>query len=661
MMIQYNGTQTSASIIIEYIKDLPLSKIRSIKVPARPIPTINIIHLDDYPKANLALSLFTLIMTLYGSLSVVTINLLLCITSLPVYRRAVEALVKEKKFSVDFLDAAAHISAQIIKNYPAVAFMSAIINVGDLLRQKTTDQAKQVLSNLLAFEKDEVWVIRHEKRVKLPVLEINMNDLVIIYPGQVIPIDGAITKGTSSIDQKSLTGESLPVTKTVDDKVYAGTIAIDGVLEIKAERVGQQTSVARVVRVVTEGAKKTSEIEDYARKFGDRLVLPVMGISAAVAAMAGDLSRFTSMVIVDYGTGMRVSAPTAFLSEMIAAARSGILIKGGSSLEKMNKADTIIFDKTGTLTQGAPSIEDVISLDPHFSTQNLVGLAAAAASKFTHPVGLAVFQKAKSMGVFVPDAIEEKYIIGHGVESLVQDHDILFGSEKFMALKEISTQAATKEITSFYEAGKSVLFLAINGKLAGLFSYSDTLRPEAVDVIKALRSNGIKKIIMLTGDSNRVARAIADQLKVDDFISGALPEQKLEFVRDLQNKGHTVVMVGDGINDSPALTLADVGITVRSGVELAKESASVVLMEENLWKIVETFEFAHNAIHLIEQNRKILYVINAGVFAAAGFGLVSPVISSVMSDGASLLATLNSLRPLTLRGPKPPKTPQPAF
>jgi len=304
---------------------------------------------------------------------------------------------------------------------------------------------------------------------------------------------------------------------------------------------------------------------------------------------------------------------------------------------------------TGTVTIGKPCVHDIIPLNPQFSQGDLIRLAATAESKFSHPVASAVLKKAEDMNIEIPEIpIEPNYRIGYGVEARLEGQTVHLGSESFMSKNSIDISQAKKRIDSFYSAGRSVLLLAVNNRLAGLLTYSDILREEAVDVIKNLRSNGIKHVVMLTGDNQRVAATIAEQLGIDEFVAEATPDRKLEYIRILQKKGQTVVAVGDGINDTPALTVADVGMTVKNGVELAKESADVVLMEENLWKIVEAFGFAHKGISLIEQNRNILYVVNAGVFISAAFGILSPVVSSAVSDGASVLATLNSVKPLVL-------------
>ncbi|MBF0252444.1 MAG: heavy metal translocating P-type ATPase [Candidatus Omnitrophica bacterium] len=654
--IKYDDSVTSLLEIKQKIKELSVSAVSAIKVPPMDTELIEIFQLDNYPKTNLAYSLLVLWVSIYGGLSILAINLLLVVGSFPIYRRAAAAIKNEKKLSVDFLDALAHITAQLQQNYPTVAFMSLILSVSDIIREKTAKKAEQTITDLLSFEKDEVWVRRSGKKIKLAVSEVIPGDQVIIHPGEVIPIDGEIIDGASSIDQKSLTGESHPVLKKKGDKIYAGTFVIDGVLEIKAERVGTETSVSKIIQVVTEGAKKSTEIEDYARDFGDKLVLPTLGISGAVAALTGDLSRFTSMVIVDLGTGMRVSAPTAILSYMIASARAGILIKGGKSIETLKKADTIVFDKTGTLTLGDPVINNIIPLNKNISKADIISLSASAENKFNHPVADAIRKMADEMGVKVIESTKAKYDIGHGVECSIKGRAVILGGKKFLIKKRVNfSKDILVKAEKYYSAGFSVLYLAINGELSGLLTYSDILRKESAYVVKELYARGIKKIVMLTGDNQRVAEAIAKEVGIKDFVADALPEEKVEYIKDLQKKGHKVIVVGDGINDSAALTVADVGISVKTGAEIAKASADVILMEENLNKILEVLTFSDNAMKLIEQNKKILYVINSGVFAAAAFGLLSPVLSSALSDGASVISTLNSLKPLSKKRKKSDK------
>jgi len=645
--IRYDVSLVGEESIKHYINDLTVAKILAVRIPPPVLPApMEIFYLDRYPRTNLAVSICTLGLALFARPPLPVLLPLLNIAGFSIYRRALDALIKEKKFSVDFLDSLAHIIAQFQKNYSAVAFMAMIISIGELMRHNTSEKAQRVFTDVLAFAKEKAWVERGGSKVEVPVAAIKKDDLVYIYPGHVVPVDGEVVSGSSMVDQKSLTGESIAVLKSKGEMVYAGTVGLDGLLTVRAQRVGDETSVSRIVQIVVEGARRTTAIEDYARKFGDKLVLPTLAVSGAVAGISGDLRRFTSMIIVDYGTGMRVSAPTAVLSQMIAAAKSGIIIKGGQSIEKMNEADTVIFDKTGTLTLGQPAIHTIVPLARTYSENDLVQLAAAAESKFCHPVAQAVLQKASEMGVDVPEAEEAQYHIGYGVESKVMGKKILLGSQRFLSTKKVETAFALKQVNALQQSGQSVLLLGVNGKLTGLLTYCDALRPEAKEVVQSLRTIGVKKVIMLTGDNRLVAEAISTQLGLDAFVSEALPEQKLKYVKTLKEKGHTVVVVGDGINDSPALTIADVGITVRGGTELAKVSADIILMADDLKKIIETFRFSQKALDLIKENKKIIFALNSIAFAGAALGLISPAITSAISDGASILATLNSLKPL---------------
>jgi heavy metal translocating P-type ATPase len=605
-----------------------------------------LLHFDEHPGVNLVISLFTLSMALSGVLSPIPMNILLVLTSLPVYRRAAETIWKEHKLSVDFLDALAHITAQLQEQYSTVAFMSAILAVGDLIRSRTERKAHRVIADVVSFEQEEAWVRRDGQRQRTRVSELAIDDVVLVYPGHVIPVDGEVVAGTSAVDQAALTGESLPVTKCKQDRVFAGTLALDGVVEVRAERVGFDTSVARLVKAVTEGAKAPTSIEDYGRKFGDALVVPTLGISAVAAVVAQDLQRFTSMIIVDCGTGVRVAAPTAVLAQTIIAARQGVLVKGGQSLERLSEIDTIVFDKTGTLTQGSPAIGDISRFHGTHDPVALLRIAAAAESEFTHPVAQGLAKKARDLGIAVPEAEDVKYHVGFGVAACVEDKRVLLGSARFLARQGVDCSAAVAAVENQQKGGQSALLLAIEGTLSGLFPYADVLRPEAAAVVAALRQEGGQKVVMATGDNHMVARSIARQVGVDDFIAEVLPNEKVAYVERLQAQGHTVAVVGDGINDSPALAIADVGITVCNGVELAKESADVILMQENLWKVVEAFRIAAATMKLIKQDRSILLVANAGVFIVAGLGLLSPAVSSAISDGASIVATLNSIRPL---------------
>jgi Cu+-exporting ATPase len=366
-------------------------------------------------------------------------------------------------------------------------------------------------------------------------------------------------------------------------------------------------------------------------------------------ALARAVISMVAVLIIACPCAMGLATPTAVMVGAGRGAELGILMRGGEALERSHRLTTVVFDKTGTLTIGKPVVHDVISLDKSRTSEDILRLAAAAECEFTHPVALAMVCQARRKGIEVPAVYEVKYHIGRGVEARIGGKKVLVGSEKFMADHRIDISAAQEKRDQWCAIGKSALFIAVTERLAGMISYSDVLREEARETITHLRARGIKKIIMLTGDNPQVAAAIAGELGVDDFVAGILPEEKASYIKNLQGEGHIVVAVGDGINDSPALLAANVGISVVNGVELAKQASDIVLLDENLRKVEEAFAFAASTMGIIKTNRKILYLVNAGVFTAAAFGALSPTLSSAISDGASILATLNSVRPV-LRG-----------
>jgi heavy metal translocating P-type ATPase len=357
--------------------------------------------------------------------------------------------------------------------------------------------------------------------------------------------------------------------------------------------------------------------------------------------------RFLSLVIVDYGTGIRVAAPTAVLSSMTHAARAGIIIKSGAHMERLAQVDTMVFDKTGTLTRGKPAVRDVISYSDHITTSHLLGLAAAAETNLTHPVADALRSKAKELRVNVPACGEIQYRLGLGVEGQVNGYYLHVGNERFMGQNGIRLDAASSDRAALDELGQSCLHIAVDGKLAGLVPYADEIRAESRSVIRRLSALGVKNTIMLTGDSNVVARAVSRRLGVTHHVAEMLPADKADVIQDLRRSGRVVAMVGDGINDSPALSFADVGIAMRHGAEVAHESAHVVLMEDSLRKLVQAVEISRGAVDLIKQNYAIVAGMNTLALALAlPGGLISPVTTALISNGSAILASLNGIRPI---------------
>jgi Cu2+-exporting ATPase len=388
-------------------------------------------------------------------------------------------------------------------------------------------------------------------------------------------------------------------------------------------------------------------MQNHAERLADRLVVPTLGIATGAAVLSADVSRFLSLVIVDYGTGIRVAAPTAVLSSMTHAARDGIIIKSGRHMERLAEIDTVVFDKTGTLTRGTPEVIDVIGYQNFIAGDHLIGLAAAAESRLQHPVADALRRKAVALNVEVPPCEEPRFAVGLGVEGQVNGYYVHVGNERFMHKNGIRVDRAVSDRTRLEEQGYSCLYVATDGALAGLAPYADQVRHESRAIIRQLHALGIRNTVMMTGDNGVVARAVSERLGLARHFSDMLPADKAEIVQLLQEKGHVVAMVGDGINDSPALSFADVGIAMKHGAEVTHESADIVLMEDSLEKLIEAIQISRGAVNLIKQNYAIVTGMNTlALGLALPGGLVSPSLTALISNGSAIIASLNAMRPL---------------
>jgi len=567
----------------------------------------------------------------------------------PIALRAWRVFRREGRLNIDFLDTLAVIASLALGNPMAAAVVVWLIKLGDWIRDLTAAGSRRAISELLEFQSKSAWVVRDGAVVSIPANELKVGDEVVVYPGEMIPVDGEILDGHALIDQKTITGEGLPVTREVGGQAFAATVIRDGQLTIRAARVGADTMAGQIARLVDSAPIGDTRLQNHAERLGDRLVAPTLALASGTAALSGDFNRFLSLVIVDFGTGIRVSAPTAMLSSMTHAARKGVLIKSGHHMERLAEVDTIVFDKTGTLTHGSPTVIDVMAYGRNVTPAHLIGLAAAAETRLKHPVAEALRAKAAALMVNIPTCDETHYRLGLGVEGQVNGYYVHVGNERFMRQSEIAVREAALDRAALDEQGYSCLYVALDGKLAGLIPYADAVRAESRDVLARLKKLGVRETIMLTGDNAVVARAVGRRLGITRQIADMLPADKATAVKDLRRQGKVVAMVGDGINDSPALTYADVGIAMKHGPDVAHESAHVVLMEDSLDKLVQAVEISKEAVSLIRQNYAIVAGMNGLALALAlPSGLVSPVTTALISNGSAILASLNGMRP-TLR------------
>jgi heavy metal translocating P-type ATPase len=586
-----------------------------------------------------------------ASPALIAINVPLMLwNSRPIGKRAWRVLSRERRLNVDFLDVLAIGVSMLQSAFVTAGIVVWLIRLGDWIRDLTAARSKRAVGELLEFQKKMAWVLRNDVVVAVPVFSLVVGDTVVVHSGEMIPVDGEVLTGHASVDQKTITGESLPVSRSEGDVVYAATALAEGYITIRAMRVGNETTAAQIVRMVESAPIGETRMQNHAERFADRLVVPTLSLATVTAVLAADINRFTSLVIVDYGTGIRVAAPTSVLASMTHAARQGILIKSGAHLEKLAEIDTIVFDKTGTLTSGVPQVLDMVCYnEQHLPARKMLGLAAAAESRLQHPVADALRARTTQDEIDVPECHDVSYRVGRGVEAKINGYYLHLGSERFLKECSIDTKLAARDQRDLNERGYSSLMLAIDGVVAGLIPYADQIRPESRQVIQTLHNMGVKNTVMLTGDNGTVARAVSNRLGLSQFVADTLPAGKAEFVQELRRKGHIVAMVGDGINDSPALSYADVGIAMKHGAQVAHESANIVLMEDNLWKLVKAIEISRSGVALIKQNYAIVAVMNTvALLLALPGGLISPEVTALISNGSAIVASLNAVRP-TLR------------
>jgi Cu2+-exporting ATPase len=594
----------------------------------------------------------TLSLLLAFSLHPVAVSLnvpLMLWNAFPIAKRAWRVWNREQRLNVDFLDVLA-VSVSIGQGrLLAGAVITWVICLGDWIRDLTGAGSRRAMSDLLEFRAKTAWVLREGIIVPIPSSQLSIGDTIIVYPGEMIPADGEIIHGEASVDQKTITGESLPITRTKGDAVFAVTVIREGQITIRASRVGSQTIAGQIAELVDAAPVGDTRIQNHAEKFADRLVLPTLALATGTSLLARDLNRFLSLVIVDYGTGIRVAAPTAVLSSMTHAARAGIIIKSGGHMERLAEVDTVVFDKTGTLTHGVPTVVDVISYQRRISADLLLALTAAVEGRLRHPVAEALRAKAQELSVEIPSCDETRLSVGLGVQGQVNGYYLHVGNERFLQQSHIRVNRILGDRTVFDERGYSCLYIAIDGVFSGLVPYADQIRPESAAVIKTLRAMGMRNTIMLTGDNAVVARATAEGLGLTRLYSDMLPADKAEVIQELRRDGNVVAMVGDGLNDSPALSYADVGIAMKYGAEVTQESAQVVLLEDSLWKVVSAIDISRGAVRLIRQNYAIVATLNTAALALALVlpgGLISPVATAMISNGSAILASLNGMRPL---------------
>ena len=552
-----------------------------------------------------------------------------------------------RKLEVEVLDALSITASLLRGDYSTAGSVMFLLTVSSLLEEWTRKKSLDDLARSMALNVDKVWVRTPQGEVLVPLTRVHAGDEAVVRSGNMIPLDGMVLEGEAMVNQAALTGESMPVRKTTGATVYAGTVVEEGECVLVAKAEGGANRYDKIVAMIEESEKLKSGTENRALQLADRLVPWCLAGTVATYAFTRNVTRAISILMVDFSCALKLSMPLAVLSAMRECGEYHITVKGGKYLEALAKADTIVFDKTGTLTRATPQVVQVVPFSG-CEEQEVLQLAACLEEHFPHSMANAVVRAARERGISHEEMHSEvEYIVAHGIASRVGGTRVVIGSAHFIFEDEGCTIPAGEQAKfDALDPQYSHLYLAASGVLAGVICIADPLRPEAAQVLHKLRKLGIAQTVMMTGDSDRTARAIAAQVGVDRCFAEVLPEDKAAFVRDAKAEGHTVVMIGDGINDSPALSAADIGIAIHSGAAIAREIADVTIRADSLEELVTLKAIANALQKRVGSNYRFVLSFNSALILLGALGILPPATSAMLHNLSTLGISLRSMTDL---------------
>ena len=549
------------------------------------------------------------------------------------------------RIEVPVLDATA-IGVSILRgDFSTASSVMFLLGFGEILEDWTHKKSVDDLARSMSLNVSKVWLVTDDTEVQVGTDTIKPGDRVRIHMGTVIPFDGIVTDGEATVNEASLTGESMPVAKHTESYVYAGTVLEEGELTIRVKETSGSTKFEKIVTMIEETEKLKSAVESKAEHLADRLVPYTLAGTALTYALTRNVTKALSILMVDFSCALKLAMPISVLAAIREANAHHITVKGGKFMEAVAEADTIVFDKTGTLTKAQPTVADVVSFNGD-SKEDLLRLAACMEEHFPHSMAKAVMDAAKERGLTHEEMHSKvEYIVAHGISTTVNGRKAIIGSHHFVFEDEkCAIPTGKEEIFKKLPEEYSHLYLGIEGELAAVICIEDPLRPEAPEVIKALRNAGFTQIVMMTGDSDRTAKAIAAKVGVDKYYSEVLPEDKAKFVEEAKAQGRKVLMVGDGINDSPALSAADVGIAISDGAELAREIADITIGADDLSVVVTLKEISNGLMDKIHKNYRRIVGINGSLIALGVTGVIQPTMSALLHNTSTLLIGMDSMK-----------------
>ncbi len=626
----------ASSLVVEYDSELLAPNIIEARVNALDLDGAE--HSEEehqYTKGDVALNVIGILCTLFlpSQLAALSSSIL----TAPALIEGLEQ-VSDKKLSIEVLDAVAIGLSLWRRDYKTAMMTQTLISLGEYLEQETTRNSDKLLADLMQTKDTKVWRVSESGELeKVLSSELCVSDVIEITPGSVIPIDGHITSGTAFINQASLTGESVPVRREEGAVVYAGTTVSDGSIRVHVDKIGSESTTAQIAKMIFDSLSEKSEIQQVTQEMAQRRVKITLAIGSGVFLLTQDLNRVASVFLVDYSCALKLSTPVTFKSIMYRAAQNHILLKGGPAVEQLAQVDTIVFDKTGTLTYGDMEVTDVVSFCPDNSARDILAMCASVEEHSNHPLSQAVVNAAKNNELPHIDHGEVEYIIAHGLKSTVNQHQLVMGSRHFLEEHEhVDFSQYEAQITQYEEMGRHLIFISNQGNLSGMIGLIDHVREEAFEVLQRMKEQGVKRLIMISGDAHAKAEKLATELGLDDFYAEATPNDKATIIEQLCNKGYRVAFVGDGVNDAPALSEAHVGIAMKGGTELARQVSDVVLMKDSLYGLIEARVLATLAMKTIQSNIKITEYVNSGIMVAAAMGWINPTISALLHNGTTL-------------------------
>ena len=567
--------------------------------------------------------------------------------ALPVLKNGIYSLIHNKRPNADTLSSTAIVSSIILGSERTALTIMILEKFAELLTVYTMKKTRGVIKDMLSVGENYVWKQSDDGNTakKVPIEEISKGDFILVQTGEKISVDGTIEKGEAIIDQSAITGEYMPVTKKAGEEVFAGTLLKSGNITVKAEKVGDDRTASRIIKLVEDAAFNKADIQSYADTFSAQLIPLNFLLAGIVYVSTKNLQKALSMLVIDYSCGIRLSTATAFSASINTAAKNGILIKGSNYLEELSRSDTVIFDKTGTITEGKPKIQTLKTFGKNMKDNRMLALAAAAEETSSHPLASAILNEIKNRGLKIPKHKESVIKVARGIETFVNKDIIRVGSLKYMEENDISLEVASDIVKGMQNRGEIVIYVAKNNDLIGVIGVSDPPRENIKKAMNRLRNQGIDDIVLLTGDLRQQAETIASRMSMDRYESELMPEDKAKDILKFRSIGSKVIMIGDGINDAPALSYANVGIALGSSrTDIAMEAADVTITSDDPLLIPGVIGLAKNTVKIIKQNFAMAIGINSFALVLGATGLLPAIYSSILHNSITILVVGNSLR-----------------